>query len=785
MKPRLTALAFMASVFIMVSGNPKSDLVVTTKYGPVRGRRIEAPKHGMRAVRRYLGIPYARPPVGDLRFKPPQTPLHWVKEKDCTTAAAACLQVVPPDDATFPFPPRFRKSMQSYLTRMDEDCLHLNIYSPEGQGNLDREEMYPLAVLVFIHGGGYTSGTANAYDGTVLASHGLVVVVTVNYRLGVFGFLSTGDKSAPGNYGIMDQIAALQWISDNIGSFNGDPTRITLVGFGTGASSVNLLTMSPKSAGLFRRAILQSGSALSTWSMAHNPRHSATILAEKVGCCREDTFQTLQCLRSKRPNDLLIKEATFSGSPFYSMFGPVVDGTVITDNPRRLLEGDLFRSYDLMLGIAENDGYNYVGNLSGINDGLPEDAFKVVVSDFVNHVFPYRENEIQDAILFIYTNWGNDNNETRRRSVVRMFTEQQIAVPIIDVANSHSLRNTESSTYFYCFTYRADNSPFPKWAGAVNGEELPFLFGAPLAPLKMFQNENFSKAETMLSAAIMTYWSNFAKSGNPEEPKNQETTFIHERPNRYERIAWEPYSVDNCSTCWENFMYLGMNPRTSRGFRSQRVAFWIELVPKLLRPQAIPGHNKLHPPLTSSEMCEIPDLARTIAGKNGLAVRYPDDRLKTFGAKKHASDKCIPVSATPASPAPSPATEQGHPGRSGNSPHDWADLHESSDAAEPKSSGLSVVIAVGATLLCLNLVVLVVCYKRARRRRRKTDEIMHRQERTRLTASDMHGLLKIHETAQRYESSQSDETLEMEEITTKSSCLVEHEDIEGSKTRVV
>ncbi|KAI8514332.1 Neuroligin-3 [Branchiostoma belcheri] len=667
MKPRLTALAFLASVFIItVWGNENGDPVVTTKYGPVGGRRIEAPKHGMRAVRRYLGIPYARPPVGDLRFKPPMPPAHWADERDCTTAAAACPQIVPPDDATFPFPPRFRKSMQSYLTRMDEDCLYLNIYSPEDQGNLDREEMYPLAVLVFIHGGGYTSGTANAYDGTVLASHGLVVVVTVNYRLGVFGFLSTGDKSAPGNYGIMDQIAALQWISDNIGSFNGDPTRITLVGFGTGAASVNLLTMSPKAAGLFRRAILQSGSALSTWSMAHNPRHSATILAERVGCCRDDTLRTVDCLRDKSYSDLLLKEATFSGSPFYSMFGPVVDGTVITDNPRRLLEGDLFRSYDLMLGIAENDGYNYVGNLSGINSGLPEDAFRVVVT------------------------------------------------------------------------------------------------------------------ETMLSAAIMTYWSNFAKSGNPEEPKNQQTTFIHERPNRYERIAWEPYSVDNCSTCRENFMYLGMNPRTSRGFRSQRVAFWIELVPKLLRPQAVPGHNKLHPPLTPNEMCEIPDLARTIAGKNGLAVRYPDDKLKTFGGKKQASDKCIPVPATVVSP--SPATDQG---TSDQIPHDWADLHHSTDHMEPKSSGLSVVIAVGATLLCLNLVVLIVCYKRARRRRRKADEIMHRQERTRLTASDMHSLLKIHETAHRYESSQSDETLELEEIATKSSCLMEHEDIEDNKTRVV
>eukprot|EP00058_Branchiostoma_floridae_P007852 XP_002593340.1 hypothetical protein BRAFLDRAFT_206538 [Branchiostoma floridae] len=184
------------------SADSNSGEVITTKYGSFRGRQVPPPKDRMRAVNKYLGIPYAKPPVGNLRFRPPQEPEAWDKGKvrDFTKFGPACPQIVTSGDTDLPSAVQNREAMRPFLQTMDEDCLYLNIYSPVINGHLSASQMfksamlgpalderYPLAVLVFIHGGGYTTGTGNAYDGTVLASHGAVVVVTINYRLGVLG----------------------------------------------------------------------------------------------------------------------------------------------------------------------------------------------------------------------------------------------------------------------------------------------------------------------------------------------------------------------------------------------------------------------------------------------------------------------------------------------------------------------------------------------------------------------------------------------------------------------
>ncbi|CAH1244800.1 NLGN4X [Branchiostoma lanceolatum] len=750
----------LTALMVGVSADSYSWHVVSTKYGPVRGRRVPAPKYGMKSVTRYLGIPYAKPPVDSFRFRPPQTPEPWVEMREFDRPGPSCPQIVAANNDTLTFAFAQRNILQPYIATMDEDCLYLNIYSPEISGPPDPNERYPLAVMVFVHGGGYTTGTGNAYDGTVLASHGLVVVVTINYRLGIFGFLSTGDKTAPGNYGLLDQVAALRWINENIGNFGGDPSRVTLFGIGAGAASVNLLTLSPLAAGLFRRVILHSGSALSTWSMADDPFRLVTTIAEKLDCCRVDVAQTVQCLRNKSYQKLLLTDIKSSrSSQYYSIFGPVVDGQVIPDEPRRLLEGDLFRSYDFMVGIAEDEGYTYLENLSDIEYGISENGYKAVVNDFVNQVFPYRENEITDAILFLYTNWGNNTNRTRRGGLVRLFTEQQVAVPLVEVANLHSVRNSESSTYMFAFNYRTNHSPHPNWVGACHGEELPLIFGASIAAMGMYGHLNFTKGESMLSGAVMTYWSNFAKSGDPNKPQAQKTRFIHQRPNIYENLEWKRYSIENCPTCAENYLHLGLRPRLALGFRSQRVAFWIDLVPKLLYPQAVPSNNYLYPDVETHGLCETLDIHQP---GSDVSITHPGQGTKTTTVRKGTNCVTLPTPAAPTvskDNSPPPTLDD----------QDWQNTRESSKQGTGNIyPQLSVVIAIGTALLVVNITVFIICFSRGKDQDSRNLENGHTRKRARHTVYDDNSSIKSHQLSDHDSSREKEmihktETIELKE----------------------
>jgi len=207
----------------------------------------------------------------------------------------------------------------AYVQNQSEDCLYLNLYVPTEDGPLtkkrDEATLNPpdtdirdsgkKPVMLFLHGGSYMEGTGNMFDGSVLAAYGNVIVATLNYRLGVLGFLSTGDQAAKGNYGLLDQIQALRWLSENIAHFGGDPERITIFGSGAGASCVNLLILSHHSEGLFQKAIAQSGTAISSWSVNYQPLKYTRLLAAKVGCDREDSAEAVECLRRKPSRELV------------------------------------------------------------------------------------------------------------------------------------------------------------------------------------------------------------------------------------------------------------------------------------------------------------------------------------------------------------------------------------------------------------------------------------------------------------------------------------------------
>ncbi|MBU3969807.1 MAG: carboxylesterase family protein, partial [Alphaproteobacteria bacterium] len=236
--------SLLAAAVLMMSPNPDQDAAVRveTAQGGIVGRRADG-------VASFKGLPYAAPPVGPLRWRPPQRPAAWTGERDAGQVGAICIQ--PPsngDPGVGPLP-------------MSEDCLTLNVWTPEARGT------EPLPVMVWIHGGGYNngSGTAALYDGARLAKRG-VVVVTINYRLGRLGFFdhpalaserAVGEPAA--NYGVMDQIAALEWVRDNAAAFGGDPGNVTIFGESAGGAAVTQLMVAPSARGLFHRAVVQSG----------------------------------------------------------------------------------------------------------------------------------------------------------------------------------------------------------------------------------------------------------------------------------------------------------------------------------------------------------------------------------------------------------------------------------------------------------------------------------------------------------------------------------------------
>ncbi|XP_054646594.1 neuroligin-1 isoform X1 [Dunckerocampus dactyliophorus] len=718
-----------------------NDLVVTTPNGKLRGIKKELNNDILGPVVQFLGVPFAAPPTGPRRFQPPEPLVPWPEIRNATHFAPVCPQNIV--DGRLPdvmLPVWFTNSIDvvsTYVQDQSEDCLYLNIYVPtedvkriskecarkpgkkmcrhggpitkkhsDDLSDSDRaadedirESGSPKPVMVFIHGGSYMEGTGNLFDGSILASYGNVIVITVNYRLGVLGFLSTGDQAAKGNYGLLDQIQALRWTSENIAAFGGDPLRITVFGSGAGASCVNLLTLSHYSEGnrwsnstkgLFQRAITQSGTALSSWAVSFQPAKYARMLARKVGCNLEDTIELVACLQRKHYKELVDQD--IQPARYHIAFGPVIDGDVIPDDPQILMEQGEFLNYDIMLGVNQGEGLKFVELIVDNENGVQANDFDYAVSSFVDDLYGYPEGKdvLRETIKFMYTDWADRHNpETRRKTLLALFTDHQWVAPAVATADLHS--SFGSPTYFYAFYHHCQTEQVPPWADASHGDEIPYVFGLPMiGPTELFPC-NFSKNDVMLSAVMMTYWTNFAKTGDPNQPVPQDTKFIHTKPNRFEEVAWTRYNQKD-----QLYLHIGLKPRVKEHYRANKVNLWLELVPHLHSlndvTQLIQTTTKIPPSDTSN--------------------RTP--KPKVFVTKNP-------------NPTPLPTETQD----SQNQPH----LVDQRDY----STELSVTIAVGASLLFLNILAFAALYykkdkhrhdihKRCSPQRSAANDLAHTQE---------------------------------------------------------
>ncbi|XP_048091914.1 neuroligin-2b isoform X3 [Alosa alosa] len=548
--------------------------MVTTGYGKLRGVRKELNNEILGPVEQYLGVPYATPPVGERRFQPPEAPGSWQEVRNATQFAPVCPQNIHGVLPEIMLPVWFTDNLDAaaaYVQNQSEDCLYLNIYVPTEDDIRDRRKK---PVMLFVHGGSYMEGTGNMFDASVLAAYGSVIVVTMNYRLGVLGFLSTGDQSAKGNYGLLDQIQALRWLNENIGHFGGDSERITVFGSGAGASCVNLLILSHHSEGLFHRAIAQSGSAISSWSVNYRPLAYTEVLARKVGCSHSDTADLVECLRRKSFRELVDQD--IQPARYHIAFGPVVDGDVVPDDPEILMQQGEFLNYDILLGVNQGEGLKFVDDSEG-EDGISSASFDYTISNFVDNLYGYPDGKgiLRETIKFMYTDWADrDNGDMRRKTLLALFTDHQWVAPAVDTAKLHA--EFQSPVYFYTFHHHCQMEARPEWADAAHGDEIPYVFGVPMVGATDLFPCNFSKNDVMLSAVVMTYWTNFAKTGDPNIPVPQDTKFIHTKPNRFEEVIWTKFSSKD-----KQYLHIGLKPRVRDNYRANKVAFWLELVPHL------------------------------------------------------------------------------------------------------------------------------------------------------------------------------------------------------------
>ena len=454
------------------------SLVVKTEDGKLHGKLIN---NGL--VRAYQGIPYAAPPVGDLRWKAPQPAAKWKGELDATKYGHHCAQNHVFDDMIF-------QDSATPDDRGSEDCLTLNVYAPAGEKSKAK-----LPVMFWIHGGGYSGGGSSEprHNGDFMPGKG-VVLVTINYRLGVFGFLALPELAAEqggssGNYGLMDMVAALEWVKKNISEFGGDPNNVTIFGESAGSFAVSTLMAAPSAQGLFQRAIGESGGALSTGTLSMEP---LTVVGPKnAAWVTEIGAKSLADLRAL-PTNKVLDEAGKKGAVHFS---PVIDGKFLTEPPLETYKAGKQAHVPLLAGFNRDEGF-FLGN------GMTTEKWKEMAAQR----FPKNTEEF----LKLYP--GARDAEAVR-SAIDFGGDSFIAYGTWKWMEIDR-KTGNPDVYRYKLDLAAPPSKFHPGSFAFHSDDIEYVFGTlDTRPGAVWRDE-----DRKLSDQMMTYWANFARSGDPNGP---------------------------------------------------------------------------------------------------------------------------------------------------------------------------------------------------------------------------------------------------------------------------
>merc|ERR1712137_68197 len=466
-----------------------SENIVQTQYGTLRGAVYET-------ARAFYAIPYAQPPVGSLKYHPPQTPSAWNGTRAATRYGPGCSQIceLPPYTCTY--------------AGTDENCLTLDVYTPR----LDQITS-PAPVLLFIHGGNYIQGGTGTilYNADFISNNTGVIVVNVQYRLGALGFFYNGNVT--GNFGILDQTMAMQWVKDNIDAFGGDPSRVTIWGQSAGGSSVACHLISPPSKHLMSAAAMDSNPITLNLNSVKQAEQISSRFAQLLGCDEND----LECLRQSSISDILnAQNNAIEIYPLHPLnafmpWQPMVDGDLIPLQP---------------LDAFANGQYNHVPFISGnVND----EALMFIDSAFPNPV-PYSEylavigvifGPVAPQVLAEYPVPADQMNDTRP-TMTTLGTDYIFTCPLRRALRQ--MANDSVDVYYYHFDHAFTNfdpwgPDYPECVGYVcHGSELPYIFNSAEIG-SFYTGYKWSQSEAELAAHISTAWGNFATSGTPNSPK--------------------------------------------------------------------------------------------------------------------------------------------------------------------------------------------------------------------------------------------------------------------------
>ena len=483
-----------------------TDVSLKTKLGPIRGlisQVLNKPHY------QFLGVPYAQAPVDDLRFQSPKPILEWKEEMIATRFKSCCPQI----ESKHPY--RHRVDPNSDEGQQSEDCLYLNIYTPQ----IDPVEKLP--VFVFIHDGALEFGSGANWQGQVLSQHQQIIVITLNFRLGAFGFLTGYDQDNEDiviepNLGLLDQLAALQWIHHHIQDYGGDPNQITLGGNSAGAMTVGhhilMRKYHPNIKPYFSRSILMSGTPLTLGGAYIDLTRSTqlfNIMLTKLSCPNSTKADILACLMSKSTQDIMAAQSTLLHNNFLP-FNVINHINMYETDSKSTLNAGGFELDAIMIGTVSDEGQFFLPEIDQFirYGGIGHDIYLKTIDVLFNQY----ANVVREAIQFMYKDHYNPTDNSRNlQNLLACLSDVYAVAPAVYTADQ--LVQDGATTYQYHFDFRTqDSGYFPSTLGIAKTMELTYLFGYPLEKPSHIR-DRYSSQDATMSRLMMDLWGNFIKTG--------------------------------------------------------------------------------------------------------------------------------------------------------------------------------------------------------------------------------------------------------------------------------
>ncbi|CAH1780430.1 unnamed protein product, partial [Owenia fusiformis] len=521
---------------------------VQTENGRVRGT-VHYTINSTKPVYTFYSIPYAKAPIAHACVE--NGP---VVEMMLNTPLAL--------DNRIPMPQRF--------DIYSEDCLELDVYTPNTKGK--------LPVLFWIHGGGFNLGSGHIFNGTALCTFTDLVVVSINYRTAQLGFLSSGDDHLPGNMGFFDQVMALEWTKTNIHAFGGDPDRITLAGESAGSWSVSAHLVSPLSKHLFRRAILQSGAITTDKIINEHPRKRFDDVVGQIGCANETLEDTIECLRT-----ISIDEISKVGPSFQSDW-PTVDGEFLPEHPKSLYPKTDFSDKDVLAGVTADEGFillsipldvdqipanmnNPYGRFildiqRGLTIYMKDDAITIKRVEKIAKQY-LKRNLKKTKKKQLKNNYSSEIQELLSETAIDVISHFTMYFPTLNM--TRTIKANGGRAYFYLFSHTPSFAPMerPAYVESTHLDDVYFLFGTGFLDVWVDEEKGyvFNEAEKEFSKQMMQYWANFAATGTP---------------NGENLPTWPEFEFDT-----QQYSVLKPNPSSSQIVLQAKFKYWKQFMARI------------------------------------------------------------------------------------------------------------------------------------------------------------------------------------------------------------